>query len=67
MDDNDIINMQIANRKLWIDKLSFSGFYYSFTKISEKYFIMSAGFYDLFASLKFVKPLWYFHLDCGEK
>ena len=32
MDDNDIINMQIANRKLWIDKLSFSGFYYSFTK-----------------------------------
>lgn len=32
MDDNDIVNMQIANRKLWIEKLSFSGFYYSFTK-----------------------------------
>ena len=32
MDDNDIINMQIANRKLWIDKLSFGGFFYSFTK-----------------------------------
>jgi len=24
--------MQMANRKLWIDKLSFSGFYYTFTK-----------------------------------
>ena len=32
IDDNDIINMQIANRKLWIDKLSYSGFYHSFTK-----------------------------------
>ncbi|MAI85853.1 MAG: hypothetical protein CMF99_01505 [Candidatus Marinimicrobia bacterium] len=32
MDDNDIINMQMANRKLWVDKLSFSGFYYGFTK-----------------------------------
>ena len=32
----------------------------------EKYFIMSAGLNDLFESLKFVKPLWYFHLDCGE-
>ena len=20
----------------------------------------------MFASLKFIKPLWYFHLDCGE-
>ena len=27
---------------------------------------MLAEFNDLFASLKFVKPLWYFHLDCGE-
>ena len=32
MDDNELINMQISNRKLWIDKLSFGGFYYSFTK-----------------------------------
>ena len=32
MNDNDIINMQKANRKLWLDKLSYSGFYYSFTK-----------------------------------
>ena len=32
MDDNDIINMQMANRQLWIDKLSFSGFFYSFSK-----------------------------------
>ena len=32
MNDNDIINMQMANRKLWIDKLSYGGFYYSFTK-----------------------------------
>ena len=31
-DDNDIVNMQIANRKLWLDKLSYSGFFYSFTK-----------------------------------
>ena len=32
LSDNDIKNMQMANRKLWIDKLSYSGFYYSFTK-----------------------------------
>ena len=38
MEHSDIINMQIANRKLWIDKLSFSGFYYSFTKNFEKIF-----------------------------
>ena len=32
LDNNVIRNMQIANRKLWIDKLSFSGFYYTFSK-----------------------------------
>ncbi len=32
INDNDIVNMQMANRKLWIEKLSFSGFFYSFTK-----------------------------------
>ncbi len=36
MHNNEIINMQIANRKLWVDKLSFSGFYYSFTKVILK-------------------------------
>ena len=29
---NEIKNMQIENRKLWVDKLSFSGFFYSFSK-----------------------------------
>ena len=32
LDENDIKNMQMANRKLWINKLSYSGFYYSFSK-----------------------------------
>ena len=32
LDNHNIKNMQIANRKLWIDKLSFSGFYYRFSK-----------------------------------
>ena len=32
MNYKEIIEMQIANRKLWINMLSFGGFYYSFTK-----------------------------------
>ena len=43
MDKNDIINMQMANRKLWVEKLSFSGFYYSFTKKILKKTIKNNG------------------------
>ena len=36
MGEEEIINLQIANRKLWIENLSFSGFYYRFNRQIEK-------------------------------
>ena len=32
MNKNDIFELQLMNRKLWFENLSFSGFYYSFTR-----------------------------------
>ena len=36
MNDDEILNLQMINRKLWIDNLSFSGFYYNFKKQIQK-------------------------------
>ena len=36
MDEDEIIDLQMANRKLWIENLSFGGFYYSFNRQIEK-------------------------------
>ncbi len=36
------------------------------TKICTIIFNRHNNFSNLFASLKFTKPLWYFHLDCGD-
>ena len=36
MDEDKIIDLQMANRKLWIENLSFGGFYYSFNRLIKK-------------------------------
>ena len=36
MDENKILDLQMANRKLWIENLSFGGFFYSFNRHIEK-------------------------------
>ena len=36
MDENKIIDLQMANRKLWIENLSFGGFYYSFNRLIKE-------------------------------
>ena len=70
MNKNDIFELQLMNRKLWFENLSFSGFYYSFTryvfkkyisKIKSNKFLISCSL----LSLKFIKPFWYFHLETG--
>ena len=36
MDEDKIRDLQMANRKLWIENLSFGGFYYSFIRLIKK-------------------------------